>query len=209
MATYYWVGGTGTWDASSTTNWAASSGGAGSAGVPTNADDVIIDSSSGTGTITCTSVSATCQNLTVTATQAITLAGTLSLLKGSLSYPSSGSFASTAELRFTATTTGFTINTGSITVANIYFNGVGGEWTLTSALNSTGLINLLNGSFNTGNYNINATTFTSSGTWNKPTFGSTTLIQCWGGGGSGGKAGTPANNTAGGGKSYVTNYSIQ
>ena len=46
MATYYWVGGTGTWDASTTTNWATSSGGAGGAGVPTSADDVVFDSAS-------------------------------------------------------------------------------------------------------------------------------------------------------------------
>ena len=95
MATYYWVGGTGTWNASSTTNWALTSGGTGGVvGPPTNTDDVIIDTSSGTGTITCTSASATCQNLTVTATQAITLAGTLSSIYGSLSHPSSGSFVS-------------------------------------------------------------------------------------------------------------------
>jgi hypothetical protein len=47
MATYYWVGGAGTWDASTTTNWATSSGGSGSAGVPTSADDVIFDTASG------------------------------------------------------------------------------------------------------------------------------------------------------------------
>lgn len=45
MATYYWVGGTGTWDTSST-NWATSSGGTGGAGVPTSADTVIFDSGS-------------------------------------------------------------------------------------------------------------------------------------------------------------------
>ena len=56
MATYYWTGavngGTGTWDASSTANWSATSGGAGGAGVPTAADIVIIDANGGTGTIT-------------------------------------------------------------------------------------------------------------------------------------------------------------
>lgn len=52
MATYYWVGGTGTWDGTTTTNWSLTSGGAGGAGVPTTADNVYINSSSGTGTIT-------------------------------------------------------------------------------------------------------------------------------------------------------------
>jgi len=45
MATRYWVG-TGTWDASSTSNWSASSGGATGVSVPTTADDVIFDANS-------------------------------------------------------------------------------------------------------------------------------------------------------------------
>jgi hypothetical protein len=47
MATYYWVGGAGTWDDITTTNWAATSGGSGGAGVPTSADDVEFDGNSG------------------------------------------------------------------------------------------------------------------------------------------------------------------
>lgn len=52
MALRYWVGGTGTWDGSNTTNWSATSGGAGGASVPGSADQVIFDASSGTGTVT-------------------------------------------------------------------------------------------------------------------------------------------------------------
>ena len=52
MAARFWVGGTGTWDASSTANWSATSGGAGGASVPTSADSVTIDAASGSGTIT-------------------------------------------------------------------------------------------------------------------------------------------------------------
>lgn len=52
MATYYWVGGSGTWDTTSTTNWAATSGGAGGAGVPTSADTVVFDVASGAVTVT-------------------------------------------------------------------------------------------------------------------------------------------------------------
>jgi hypothetical protein len=43
---YYWVGGSGTWDESTTTNWSLTSGGSGGAGVPTAADDVIFNSAS-------------------------------------------------------------------------------------------------------------------------------------------------------------------
>ena len=47
MATFYWVGGSGTWDGSSTTNWSLTSGGAGGAGVPNSAtDDVVFNTAS-------------------------------------------------------------------------------------------------------------------------------------------------------------------
>lgn len=47
MATFYWVGGAGTWNNSSNTNWASSSGGAGGAGIPSLGDVVYFDSNSG------------------------------------------------------------------------------------------------------------------------------------------------------------------
>jgi hypothetical protein len=52
MANRFWVGGTGTWNASNTANWAATTGGAGGQSVPGSADLVTIDSNSGSGTIT-------------------------------------------------------------------------------------------------------------------------------------------------------------
>lgn len=52
MATYYWVGGSGTWDTTSTTNWSSTSGGAGGAGVPTAADTAVFNATSGTVTVT-------------------------------------------------------------------------------------------------------------------------------------------------------------
>jgi hypothetical protein len=52
MASRFWVGGTGTWDNSDTTHWAASSGGAGGQSVPASTDTVTFDGSSGGGTVT-------------------------------------------------------------------------------------------------------------------------------------------------------------
>ncbi len=52
MAAKFWVGGTGTWNATDTTHWAASSNGAGGDPVPVAADDVTFDASSGGGTVT-------------------------------------------------------------------------------------------------------------------------------------------------------------
>jgi hypothetical protein len=48
----FWVGGTGTWDNSTTTHWASTSGGVGSIAVPSATDAVTFDASSGGGTVT-------------------------------------------------------------------------------------------------------------------------------------------------------------
>lgn len=53
MANRYWVGGTGSWDATAGTKWATTSGGAGGSAVPTSSDDVFFDANS-SGTITLT-----------------------------------------------------------------------------------------------------------------------------------------------------------
>lgn len=51
-AARFWVGGTGTWDASNTASWAATSGGAGGQSVPGAGDTVTFDANSGSGTVT-------------------------------------------------------------------------------------------------------------------------------------------------------------
>lgn len=48
----FWVGGTGTWDAATTTHWSATSNGAGGASVPTSSDIVTFDNLSGGGVVT-------------------------------------------------------------------------------------------------------------------------------------------------------------
>lgn len=71
MANRFWVGGTGTWDASDTTNWSTSNGGAGGASVPTSADTVTFNNNSGGGTVT---VNTTVSVISITADS---FAGTL------------------------------------------------------------------------------------------------------------------------------------
>lgn len=167
MADRYWVGGTGTWDATSTANWSATSGGAGGASAPTSADNVIIDANSGTGTITCTG--AVCNDITVTASQAITLGAASSTLSvyGNLTFPSGGSFSTGTGARtitFAATTTGKTITTNGKSIYDAVFNGVGGGWTLGSALTYSG-ITLTNGTFDSGSYSlVGGTILLGSGT---------------------------------------------
>lgn len=167
MATYYWVGGAGTWNTASNTNWAATSGGTGGlVGPPTSADDAVIDTSSGTGVITCTG--AVCRDITVTATQAITLGSATSTLSifNNLTFPSGGSFAvnttSGNVITLAATATGKTVTTNGKSIGNLTVNGVGGGWTLGSAL-TTSSITLTNGTFDTSsasNYSITAVTIT-------------------------------------------------
>ncbi len=50
--------------------------------------------------------------------------------------------------------------------------------------------------------NANVQTFTSSGTWNKPSYGSRVKVQLWGGGGGGGKQ-TTNSGCGGGGGGYA------
>lgn len=52
MADRYWVGGSGYWNSTNTTNWSTTSGGSGGASVPTSTDAVYIDTNSGVGTVT-------------------------------------------------------------------------------------------------------------------------------------------------------------
>jgi hypothetical protein len=68
MATYYWRGGSGTWNGSSTTNWSNASGGAGGFGPPTSSDAVIFDSaSSGAGYTVQVGSTSVCASITATA----------------------------------------------------------------------------------------------------------------------------------------------
>lgn len=90
MATYYWVGGSGTWDNSNTANWSTSSGGAGGAGPPTASDSAIINTVSHGSSFTITLAStaaalfATIGNTNVTVQQSgnVSNIGTLSLYGG-------------------------------------------------------------------------------------------------------------------------------
>lgn len=51
MADRFWVGGSGTWDETNTSNWSATPGGGSGASVPTSTDDVYFDGNSGSGTV--------------------------------------------------------------------------------------------------------------------------------------------------------------
>jgi hypothetical protein len=177
MADRYWVGGTGTWDATTTTNWAATSGGAGGESAPTSADNAYFDGSSDSGapfTVTL-SGSPVCADLiigdgsTVTALdQTMTLAGSGAFdVYGSLYFPATNltrtflgriTFAATSG-SYTVTTNGVSLSLASGTVNEAVVFGPASAstatWTLGSALTIlTGGVYTASGTFDTGNYNI-------------------------------------------------------
>lgn len=179
MANRYWRGGAGTWDTTTTTNWSATSGGAGGASVPTAADSVFFDQA-GTYTVTMTGA-LTCLDITVSAGTVTFATGTTPTLaiSGSMSLLAGTTWSSTGVLTFNATTTGKTITTNGVSIsASIIFNGVGGAWTLGSALtfSSTNSITVTNGTFDTGNYNFTGGSIQSNNANTRSiTLGSSTL----------------------------------
>lgn len=119
MATYFWVGGSGTWDASSTANWSSTSGGAAGATAPNSADTVIFDSASGTGTCTtaagsvCATASLNSATLGLTLGANHTMSGTFTLTSGTLTI---GNFILTCNIFSSSNgnTRNITFGSGSI-----------------------------------------------------------------------------------------------
>ncbi len=151
MANRYWVGWTGNWDASTTTNWSTSSGGGGWASVPTSADSVIFDTASSTAnaayTVTITAT-ANCLDFTMDwpdpadATK-VTWAGSSTLniyWNMNLSWWTAWITRTwTWDLRFEATSGTKTISTNSVILSSsVIFNGSGGTFQLSDNFETSG-----------------------------------------------------------------------
>src|SRR5512137_302007 len=108
MADRYWVGGTGIWNTTSTTNWSATSGGPSGASVPTAADSVFFDQA-GTYTVTMTGAIA-CLDFNVT-DGAVTFTGLgTPTISGSMNIANvTPTWTATGLITFNATTSGKTI----------------------------------------------------------------------------------------------------
>jgi hypothetical protein len=179
MADRYWILGTGTWDSTSTTNWSASSGGAGGASVPTASDNVFFDANSNVlataFTVTMANTPRVCNDFT-----AAGLDGTMTLAGASIGLTVSGSltFQATNFIRsyngttiFNATTTGKTITTNGVSLTSVNFDGVGGSWALGSALTCTNFVPIngtidLNGKTCTISIRLTTSTGTKNITFN-------------------------------------------
>jgi hypothetical protein len=152
MATYYWVGGTGTWSGTGNTQFAITSGGVATLLNPTNADTVNFDANSGaaaTVTVTSTAVSlsttvtTTDINLSLSGSPTLcTSAGTLTLTNGTLTLNTFtltiGRFASNSvQTRSIAFGTGNIELTGNAAVIVSMQNVVGFTYTGTPTINAT------------------------------------------------------------------------
>lgn len=198
MADRYWVGGTGTWTDSA--KWSTTSGGAGGAGAPTAADNAYFDGASDAGapfivTLAGTSV---CKDyivgdgVTVTALdQQMTLSGSSGFtVHGSWFNPATNYVRTFARgVTFAATTTGHTITTNGVVITasaqDLIFDGVGGEWTLGSALQQGtapaggGGINVNAGTLRTNGYNIVCNYFYSDTASTRALYFGSSTITCY------------------------------
>jgi hypothetical protein len=189
MATYYWVGGAGTWDNSSTTHWALSSGGAGSAGVPTSADNVIFDTLSNATLYTVTvGTTAVCNDVTIGAPLAGNVTFSFSATSvigfyGSWTNAGTGvTITPTAgcQIQGKATTTGKTVTTNSVSFGALTwsFGTAGGGWTLGSAFSHSGTISCSGGDFSTGNFAVTTGTLQTSGTTTRSISLGSSTVTC-------------------------------
>jgi hypothetical protein len=195
MATRYWVLGSGTWDTTTTTNWSTTSGGVGGASAPTSADDVIFDANSNVGTTAFTVTLGTTANCLSFSTGGAggALDGVMTFnspasaslnVYGSFTLPTSNlTWAPTSalNLNFLSTTTGNTVTTNGVNLANTFitFNGVGGGWTLGSAITiAVAVYTVIAGTFDTGNYNMTGAYFATSSVLAKTVnWGSSTITS--------------------------------
>jgi len=184
MADRYWVGGTGNWDAT-TTHWSATNGGAGGASVPTEVDDVFFTSlSNATAYVVTLTTAPVCRSVSVSgpATGNVTIAGTAAwVIYGSFTLAATGvTWTATASLFFNATTTGWTITTNGISLPNLVtFNGVGGGWTLGSAVTATQQWIFNSGTLSTNNFSFTTTNvFTCTGALTRTLNLGSSAISC-------------------------------
>lgn len=159
MATYYWVGGNGTWDNSSTANWSNVSGGSAGFGPPTSADTVKFDSGSGTGTCTTASTAAALlisldsTTITLSLGANLTISSSFTLNQGTLDLTgNSGNWTLTCSLLQSLNNTTRAINFGT------------GNITVTGNNTTVWQVNFLTGFSYTGTPTVNSTYSGSTGT---------------------------------------------
>ena len=190
MADRYWVGGSGTWN-TTTTNWSATSGGASGASAPTSADNVFFNGLSNTGTgaftVTIGTANVTCLNLTVSG-----LDGAMTLALASRYIIVSGNWSNQGtNFSVTSVAGGISFQPAAATTRTITSNAISfpAAATIELAGSTTGTLQLSGalthlGTFfwTAGTLDLNGFTFTtgifqSSGSSTKAiTFGSANIV---------------------------------
>lgn len=134
------------------------------ASVPTNSDNVFFDSGSGasgstitlSGALACLSLSGQGLSTNFTSTGTLNVAGSFTLASGT-------TWGATGTITFSSTTTGNTVTTNGTTLSSsVVFNGVGGAWTLGSALTISLTLQVTAGTFDTGGFAVSASIFSSN-----------------------------------------------
>jgi hypothetical protein len=126
-----------------------------------------------------------CLDITVSAGTVTFATGTSPTLeiRGSMSLLAGTVWSSTGTITFSSTATGRTVTTNGVTFSGaVIFNGVGGGWTLGSALNlgsgSARNLSILQGTFNTADFSVTCGIFTSNGSLTRTlNLGSSTITS--------------------------------
>jgi hypothetical protein len=162
MADRYWVGGTGTWNTTNTTNWSATNGGSGGASVPVAADNVFFTSSSGGGTCT-NSGTNNCLSLNMTGYTG-TFAGTgIINISGNLTLSASGSLTYTGSFDMAGSAVTSTVNTNGKTIpGNLRSNKTNNVVRMDSAATVSGQVSINSAGFNLNGFTVTTTYFNYS-----------------------------------------------
>lgn len=162
MATYYWVGGSGTWDNYLNTHWSLTSGGTGAAGIPTSTDDIVFDANSSAVAYTVTTLnSPVCRNLSAVgpATGVATFAGSaLCHISGtSVSFSTTGCTITGSMILYLDNAGTINLNLGCPSFAAIQTTSATSNLSLQTTLYATDFS--IMGTLNTNNYNMYIRTF--------------------------------------------------
>lgn len=160
--TLYWVGGTGTWDTTTATNWSNNSGGTGGVAVPTALLNAAFDGSSGSGTITLSgaivakSIDTTGSSFTFSSNGTPTISGGFTLSSTTV-------WSASGNITFNGIGA-ITTNGVTLTNASIIINGVGTTTTLGSdlILGTARTITLTQGTFSLNGFDATCYTFSSN-----------------------------------------------
>lgn len=175
MAQRYWVdGGSSTnWNATGNTNWSATSGGANNASVPTSADDVFFDSSSGIGnsvisanisikSLDCAGYLGT---ITHNAARTLTINGISPVVRFSVGMTYTLGNSLTSKITLNAASGTALLTTNGKTLGFLVFGNGGGAPILSvqDTLTCSGSIEFDAGTLTLNGHNVTSSSFTSNG----------------------------------------------